>query len=223
MEQTDLYAIGTELANTAGDLGVIADKLNDGLSARSLRLMEPHLRQGVVRICVVGITGSGKSTVINAAVGQRILPENPSVSSPIPVWIGYHAYPQPKIDVYETSSELTSPELCDYITALCEKRGEPHERVVKRAGLDRVYGHQIFCGLRQPTRDKVIQLAFGFQMHAEEAQALLKIAHKSALYPRVERDAAILFCLHRGMSIIDTQEMLSELNLPTLGGNSNRE
>ena len=121
------------------------------------------------------------------------------------------------------ASELTSPELCDYITALCEERDEPHERIVKRAGLDRVYGHQIFCGLRQPTRDKVIQLAFGFEMNVEDAQALLKIAHKSALYPRVERDAAILFCLHRGMNMIEAQEMLAELGLPTIGGNSNRE
>ena len=121
------------------------------------------------------------------------------------------------------ANELTTPEISDYITALSTERGEPHERVVKRAGLDRVYGHQIFCGFRQPTRDKVIQLAFGFEMSVDEAQALLKIAHKSALYPRVERDAAILFCLHRGMRIMQAQEMLAELNLPMLGGNSNRE
>lgn len=120
-------------------------------------------------------------------------------------------------------SELVSPELCDYISALCEKRDEPHERIIKRAGLDRVYGHQIFCGLRQPTRDKVIQLAFGFEMSAEEAQTLIKVARKSPLYPRVERDAAILFCLNRGMNIIETQEMLAELGLPTIGGSGSRE
>ena len=121
------------------------------------------------------------------------------------------------------ADELQTLPLSDYITALCEERGEAHTLIVKRAGLDRIYGHQIFCGLRQPTRDKVIQLAYGFQMNVEETQNLLKIARKSPLYPRVERDAAILYSIHRHMNIIETQEMLFELNLPMLGGNSSRE
>lgn len=119
--------------------------------------------------------------------------------------------------------EMKPPSLAAHLTRLCEARGEARERVIKRAELDRVYGHQIFSGMRQPTRDKVIQLAFGFGMNVEETQDLLKIARKSALYPRIERDAAILFCLHRGTSLLDTQMMLSDLNLALIGMESARE
>lgn len=121
------------------------------------------------------------------------------------------------------ASELKTPELSDYISALCAERGEKHERIIKRAGLDRVYGHQIFCGIKHPTRDKVIQLAFGFEMNDKQAQDLLKIARKSPLYPRAERDAAILYCLHNKVSFVETQLMLAELRLPILGGETGRE
>lgn len=119
--------------------------------------------------------------------------------------------------------ELKAPTLSQYVTELCKKRGQTHEEIIRRAGLDRVYGHQIFSGLRMPTRDKVIQLAFGFGMDDEEAQALLKIARKSALYPRIERDAALLFCLHKRMSFWDAQDMLSELELPMMGKEQQRD
>lgn len=113
--------------------------------------------------------------------------------------------------------DMNAPTLSSYLKRLCEERGETHESVIKRASLDRVYGHQIFSGLRLPARDKVLQLAFGFGMDVEEAQALLKVAQQSALYPRIERDAAISFCLHKRMSFTEAQIMLSELQLPLMG------
>ena len=119
--------------------------------------------------------------------------------------------------------ELQQPTLSQYITRLCEQRSTVREQVIRRAGLDRVYGHQIFSGMRQPARDKVIQLAFGFDMDVEEAQTLLRAARQSTLYPRIERDAAILFCLNKHMSIDETQLLLAELSLPLLGKEPARE
>jgi len=106
---------------------------------------------------------------------------------------------------------------CDYIQRLCAERGLIPEHVIKSCGIDRTYGHQLFSGLRQPSRDKVIQLAFGFTLNVEEAQALLKAAGKSLLYPRIKRDAAIMYCLNNGTSFLDTQAALHELELPLIG------
>ncbi len=86
--------------------------------------------------------------------------------------------------------EATFPE---YLSELCEKKGLIPEHVIKAAQIDRTYGHQLFNGTRKPSRDKVIQLAFGFAMTVDEAQCLLRIAEKNPLYPRIKRDAAILF------------------------------
>lgn len=113
--------------------------------------------------------------------------------------------------------ELQTTRLCDYITELCTLLGEPHERVINRAGLDRVYGHQIFCGMRNPKRDKVIQLAFGFQMNASQCDNMLKVARKPSLYPRIQRDAVIIFCLEHKVDFLNTQIMLRDQNLPALG------
>jgi hypothetical protein len=96
--------------------------------------------------------------------------------------------------------------------------GQVPERVIKLASIERTYGHQLFNGTRKPSRDKVIQLAFGFGLDVDETQELLKIAQKSLLYPKIKRDAVILYCLNNHKSIIQTQSVLETLGVILLGG-----
>lgn len=121
------------------------------------------------------------------------------------------------------SCDMVVPTLAEYLATLCRNHNDVPERVIKRAQLDRVYGHQIFSGQKRPSRDKVIQLAFGFFLSAEQTQVLLRIARKNALYPRMERDAALLYCLSKHKNVLDAQEMLCELGLPLLGDDPERE
>ena len=104
-----------------------------------------------------------------------------------------------------------------YITGLCVKRDILPAHVIEKSGIERTFGHQLFNGRRKSSRDKVIQLAFGFGMDYEETQELLQAADKSALYPKVKRDAVVIFALLKKMSIFDLQATLSELSLPLLG------
>lgn len=109
------------------------------------------------------------------------------------------------------------PSFCTYIRSLCEKRGEVPERVIKRANIERSFGHQIFRGDRRPSRDTVLQLAFGFEADKEQAQTLLKHAGYGPLYPRVRRDVVIGYCLQHGISFVDTQRILAEFGLLLIG------
>ena len=89
--------------------------------------------------------------------------------------------------------------LSKYLQELCVERNVVPEQVIKKAQIDRTYGHQLFNGTRNPSRDKLIQLAVGFELSLEETQTLLKKAGKSMLYPKIKRDAACvqvasLFC-----------------------------
>lgn len=119
-------------------------------------------------------------------------------------------------------SSLSFPSFPDYITALCKKRDEPPERVINRANIEKSYGHQLFNGRRNPSRDTVLQLAFGFEMDYEAAQELLKIARKSLLHPKVKRDMVLVFCLQHRYSVVDCQVALQKYQLPLLGeGNRN--
>ncbi|MDR0819010.1 MAG: hypothetical protein LBN43_05520 [Oscillospiraceae bacterium] len=104
-----------------------------------------------------------------------------------------------------------------YINRLCADKDTVPERVILKSGIERTYGHQLFNGTRKPSRDKVIQLALGFEMDYNEVQDLLKIARKSTLYPKIERDAVVIFALKKGLSVVEVQLTLKELDLPLLG------
>lgn len=115
------------------------------------------------------------------------------------------------------ADEMQMLPFCEYIAQLCKKQGEVPEHIIRRADIERSYGHQIFRGSRNPSRDTVLQLAFGFEADVDNAQELLKYAGKNALYPRVKRDAALIYCLHDHFTIIETQRVLHEMGLPLLG------
>jgi hypothetical protein len=90
-------------------------------------------------------------------------------------------------------------------------------QVIQKSGLYRTLGHQLFNGYRKPSRDKVIQIAFGFESDYAEAQEMLKKARMSPLYPRIKRDSVIIHALTHKRSFLETQSLLYEMGLPILG------
>ena len=116
------------------------------------------------------------------------------------------------------AAELSGPSFGEYLAELRDKKGESAERIIRRGQIEKSYGHQIFSGRRRPSRDTCLQLAFGFELDVEETQRLLKTADKSVLYPRVLRDAAIIYSLHNRISLADTQIVLEKLGVPIIGG-----
>ena len=88
--------------------------------------------------------------------------------------------------------------------------------VIRDSGLTKSYVHQIFNGEKKPSRDKLIAIAFGLHLNAEETQRMLKLGGCSELYPRTERDALILFAILHGKNISDTDDDLYERGFDTL-------
>ena len=130
-----------------------------------------------------------------------------------------------RLDVFleQNAQYLESEDFRAHLERLCSERGEIPERVIMRSQIERSYGHQLFNGTRRPSREKVLQLAFGFGLSVEETQNLLQAAGKGALCPRFRRDAAIIFCLQKRMSLIDTQDVLSANGLAILGDRKKKE
>ena len=120
--------------------------------------------------------------------------------------------------IERNADEFQAPQFYEYLSELCREMDLVPERVIKQASIERTYGHQLFNGTRKPSRDKVIQLAFGFGLNVDRTQELLKAAQKSPLYPRIKRDAAILYCINQNMSVMDVQDILHDLHLTLLGG-----
>ena len=118
-------------------------------------------------------------------------------------------------DVVQSADLL--PSFPDHHARLCTEREVARERVIQRAQIERSYGHQLFNGTRRPSRDKVIQLAFGFGLDLKQTQYLLKIAGQSPLVPQVKRDAAILYCVLHQLPLHEVQTLLENFQMRALG------
>lgn len=114
------------------------------------------------------------------------------------------------IDSYlkANEDELSDCSLTDFLAALLDEKGVTKAEVISRSGINTVYAYQIFSGLKKPSRDRLIQLAFGFGLDIEQTQRLLKIGGGSALYPRNKRDSIIISAVCNNKSVIECDEML---------------
>lgn len=93
---------------------------------------------------------------------------------------------------------------------------------IKRAGLSaaewmaaadvsKSYGYQILRGERVPGRDILLRTALSLRLPLKETQRLLAVGGCGALYPRVRRDAAVIFALNQKMTLLETEELLASL------------
>ena len=124
--------------------------------------------------------------------------------------------PDAKQFIKDNGSELLDCTLSEYLEHLLNSKNMRKSDVIRSANLSRTYGYQIFNGSRKPNRDKLLQLAFGFALSADETQALLKVAREPLLYPRVERDVFILSALYNKNTLLECNEILLGNNLEPL-------
>lgn len=106
--------------------------------------------------------------------------------------------------------------LSEYLTLQLYQKNIRVADVIRDSGLTKSYVHQIFNGEKKPSRDKLIAIAFGLHLNAEDTQRMLKLGGCSELYTRVARDAAILFSIQHEMSIGDADDLLHNNDFPTL-------
>lgn len=112
---------------------------------------------------------------------------------------------------------MLSCRLHEYLGALLAEKNISKPEVVRDSLLDRAYVYQILSGERNPSRDKLLALAFGLKLTCEEAQKMLKLSGNRELYARDERDAVIFFALQRSKTIDETNELLQARGLGILG------
>ena len=62
-----------------------------------------------------------------------------------------------------------------------------------------------------PGRDILLRTALLLGMPLRDTQRLLAIGRCGTLYPRVRRDAAIIFALHQRMTLLETEDLLTSL------------
>lgn len=83
-------------------------------------------------------------------------------------------------------------------------------QIADAAMLSHSFAYQIFSGVRNPGRNTLICIACVMRLPLEGVQRLLTISQKGELYPRVRRDAAIIFALEHGYALMQMEELLQK-------------
>ena len=96
----------------------------------------------------------------------------------------------------------------ELLNGLFRKCGISKAALAKQSGMSEVYLHQVFAGRRNPSRSRLICLCFGLSATLEETQELLKQCGLAQLYPKVRRDAIIIYGLVNGVSLFDVNDKL---------------
>jgi hypothetical protein len=109
-------------------------------------------------------------------------------------------------------TEFHSKKLSDYLIEMLIKYNIEKKDVIMRSEINLTYGYQVFDGRKQPKRNKIIQICFGFPLTVEELQLALRYGGVNELYPRVKRDAYIMFAADKKYSIYKLNELLYSQN-----------
>lgn len=122
----------------------------------------------------------------------------------------------PSLDEFIDAHEFPAVTLPEFLERMLEKKGLKRSRVVRMADLNETFGYQIFTGARNPSRDKVLQIAFAMALSLRETNRALMAAGASSLDPKCRRDAIIIFCIYQGCSLQKVNEELYRLGEDTV-------
>ncbi|MCL1882140.1 MAG: helix-turn-helix domain-containing protein [Defluviitaleaceae bacterium] len=82
------------------------------------------------------------------------------------------------------------------------------QKLVREAHLNQSYVYDILNAKKTPSRDTVVKLSFALGLTLTETSRLLKLAGYSELYPRIEREAIIIFCIENQKCMCYTNDLL---------------
>ncbi len=108
--------------------------------------------------------------------------------------------------------------LTDYLDQLRAEKNLKRAQIIRASGLNGTFVYDVFKGKSRLGRDNAIMLALGMGCTLRETQRLLRLDGVSELWPKVRRDAIIIWCIERGYTRSQTDDTLWRLGEKTLFG-----
>ena len=117
-----------------------------------------------------------------------------------------------KIDEYlkGNGESFVYDKIKDFWETAIEKSGYSKSNIINKSDFSYCYFYDVINGRKIPGRDKIICLILTMHLSVDECQEALRISGRSALYPRIRRDAIILFAISNGYSIYQLSELLAD-------------
>lgn len=109
------------------------------------------------------------------------------------------------------AGNLAGPTLKDYLTDQIAMHGYVPADVIQKTNLSKSFVYQILAGTRVPNRDILLRISLAISLDLEETQKLLTLGRRGILYPKVRRDAAIIFCINRKFTLEQVNDLLCDI------------
>lgn len=127
----------------------------------------------------------------------------------------------PSIDDYASRHYLKDRTVNEYLEELLDEKGLTIGEVGETTGLGYTYVYRIVKPdipnpIKDPSRDRLLMLAFGMGLDLRETKRVLEVAGKNPLYPKSKRDSIILLCIRDGLTLAQANEQLTKHGEPTL-------
>lgn len=110
------------------------------------------------------------------------------------------------------SDEITNPTPTSYLKDLLDLKGIKSSELSRKALLDRSFTYQILNGIRKANRNLLLRFSFVLHLSLVETQHLLQIFQKGELYPRIFRDAIIIYCINNSYDLLAANDFLMKHN-----------
>ena len=108
-------------------------------------------------------------------------------------------------------SLVNAPDFHEYLYSLMEKQKMSIPTLITSASISKTYAYQFLNGERMPGRDIILRISLAMGLTLDETQRLLTLAGKSTLYPKIRRDAGVLYCIRKKMNLDETNSFLEDL------------
>ena len=106
--------------------------------------------------------------------------------------------------------ELIEQNVAKYLNELLEERDVRRTYMLYIKAIFR-HVYEIFRGEKcNPSRNKLLQIAFAMNLDLDSTQKLLKIANVGVLYPRIKRDSIIIFALNKKLDFFECEDLLEK-------------
>lgn len=109
------------------------------------------------------------------------------------------------------NQEQISPTCARFLREILDNAKIPASKWITDVNISKSYGYQILRGERTPGRDILLRTALALQLSLKETQRLLTVGDCGALYPKIRRDAAVIFAINQKMTLLEAEELLSSL------------
>lgn len=112
---------------------------------------------------------------------------------------------------YLAQGETIDRELPDYLYSLLDANGMNRSQVARTSCINTTFLYNIFEGKSKPKRDNALMLAFALACDLRQTQRLLRLADVAELWPKVRRDAVIIWCIEHGYTREECDDELYRL------------